>query len=126
LPKFPWLRHFAPFAVESKGEGIVYERINTADKAEKPYIDQAKSEERYAERQQEHTRRNPDAEYKFAEKARAEPGQPLREAEQSHITASGGTTNKKNPHGGTSNKRKEIAQKKKTCTPPIGSNIPAC
>lgn len=94
------------------GEGIVYERTNKADPAEKPYVGRAKNEDRYAERQQEHARDNPKADYDFKVVERADPGQPLREAEQRQITARGGPTNKKNPNGGTSNKRNEIAPPK--------------
>ncbi len=126
IAEVPLVLALRGIAAESKGEGIVYERINAADKAEKPYIGRAKSEERFEERQQEHARDNPDAQYKFTEKERAAPGQPLREAEQRHITAKGGPTNKKNPNGGTSNKRNEIAPKKQSCSAPIGSRIPRC
>ena len=46
-------------------EGIVYQRINRANPAEKPYIGRAKSEERFEARQGEHGRANPDADYDY-------------------------------------------------------------
>lgn len=104
----------------AKAEGKVYRRTNKADPEEKPYIGRAKDEKRYEERQGEHGRDNPDADYEFSEVERAEAGQPLREAEQRQIDAHGGPTNKSNPNGGTSNKRNEI---KKPCTPKIGTRI---
>jgi len=95
---------------EAKTVGVVYKRVNKADKAAKPYIGRAKSEERYAARQKEHGRANPDADYEYTQIERAEEGQALREAEQRQITEHGGPTNKNNPDGGTENKRNEIAQ----------------
>jgi hypothetical protein len=115
-----------------EGEGVVYERTNTAAPGEKPYIGRSKSDDRYEERQQEHARDNPDANYKFKVVDRAEPGEPLRQAEQQQITARGGPTNRSNPNGGTSNKRNEIARSKTgpgakpRCDPPTGSHIPSC
>jgi hypothetical protein len=110
----------------ARGKGVVYERVNKADPTEKPYVGRAKSDERYSERQKEHGRANPEADYEFKEVDRAEPGRPLREAEQRQITERGGPTNRSNPNGGTSNKRNEIAQPKSRCTPPTGSRIPRC
>jgi len=113
-------------AREAKAEGVIYERINKANPAEKPYIGRAKSEKRFVERQQEHARANPDADHDYKVVDRAEPGQPLREAEQQQITARGGPTNGSNPNGGTSNRRNEIKQKKRQCVAPIGTRIPRC
>jgi RHS repeat-associated protein len=113
----------------ARNEGIVYERIDRANPDDKPYIGRAKSEKRYEERQKEHGRANPKADYEFREIERAEPNRALCEAEQCHITARGGPTNKSNPNGGTSNKRNEIAQpsrSKSRCTPETGSRIPRC
>jgi hypothetical protein len=100
---------------EVEDEGIIYERINRADPAEKPYIRRTQSEARYAARQREHGRANPHADYEFREIARAKRGQALREAEQREIDRRGGPTNSSNPNGGTSNKRNEIAPIVRIC-----------
>lgn len=110
----------------ARTKGVVHERTNRADPTEKPYIGRAKSDERYSARQKEHGRANPEADYEFKEVDKAEPGRPLREAEQRQITERGGPTNQSNPDGGTANKRNEIAQPKSGCTPPTGSRIPRC
>jgi uncharacterized protein RhaS with RHS repeats len=109
LAEVPLVAGLRAIAADVKSEGIVYERINKANPAEKPYIGRAKSEERFAERQKEHARNNPDAKYRFKEVDRAEPGQPLRKAEQRQIDNRGGPTNRSNPNGGASNRRNEIA-----------------
>jgi RHS repeat-associated protein len=108
----------------AKEAGVIYRRLNRNNLQEKPYIGRSKSKERFGERQKEHARANPDADYEYAKIDSAEPGAPLRQKEQQHITSHGGPTNTKNPSGGTSNQRNEIAQEKAPrCTPRIGSRI---
>jgi uncharacterized protein RhaS with RHS repeats len=88
--------------------GIVYRRVNR--NTDRCYIGRCNSEENFARRQRDHRRANPDANYRFEEIDRAEPGQALRQAEQRQITAHGGPTNRSNPNGGTENRRNEIKQ----------------
>ena len=104
--------------------GVIYRRVNKNNPQEKPYIGRSKNEERFEKRQKEHARANPDADYKYEQIDSAEPGAPLRQKEQQHITSHGGPTNAKNPDGGTSNKRNEIAQEKPPrCEPRAGTRI---
>jgi hypothetical protein len=90
-------------------EGVIYRRTDKTGKI-KPYIGQAKSMERYLLRQQEHARANPDADFEFEIIDRAVPGKALDQAEQRHINANGGPTNKSNPNGRLSNKKNQIKQ----------------
>lgn len=88
-----------------KGRGVVYLRIDKTPGGLKPYIGQAQSVSRYLERQKEHTRANPDADFVFQIIVTGVPGNDLTRKEQRAIDAFGGVTNKKNPNGGTSNQR---------------------
>ncbi len=88
--------------------GIVYRRTDRV--TGRCYIGRCNNDALFIRRQRDHTRHNPDAEYDYDVIDRAEPGQALREAEQRHITAHGGPTNRSNPNGGTENRRNEIAQ----------------
>jgi hypothetical protein len=87
----------------------VYKRVDKTGSL-KPYIGQAKSEKRFIERQKEHARNNPDADFEFEIVDRAKPGAELNQAEQRHLNNAGGPTNKSNPDGGTSNKKNVIKQ----------------
>jgi RHS repeat-associated protein len=91
---------------DGMGEGIVYKRTN---KTGEDYIGQAKNEERFKERQKEHDRSNPDAEYKFKEEGRAEPGKELNILEQKKINKNGGLQKDGGP---LQNKRNQISEKK--------------
>ncbi|HEY6642865.1 RHS repeat-associated core domain-containing protein [Povalibacter sp.] len=97
-------------AAESQKTGIIYRRVDAGNPSGKCYIGRCNSEELYERRQRDHSRANPDADYEFEVIERAEPGKPLREAEQRQIDSHGGPTNKSNPNGGTENKRNEIAK----------------
>ncbi len=88
--------------------GVVYRRANRATPSEKPYIGRAKNDQRYKERQREHGRANPDADYEFKELERHPDSLSLRQGEQRQIDLHGGPTNRSNPDGGTMNKRNEI------------------
>ena len=94
--------------IGSKCTGICYKRTDKNDPDGKPYIGRSKNDQRYEERQREHSRANPDADYEFKELGRAKPGDDLRQLEQKNIDKYGGPTNKSNPNGGTANKRNEI------------------
>ncbi|GAA4462077.1 hypothetical protein GCM10023093_07950 [Nemorincola caseinilytica] len=88
-------------------EGIIYGRKDRNNQI-KPYVGQAKNENRYLQRQKEHARNNPDADFEFEILDRATPGKALNLAEQKHIDAGGGPTNKSNPNGQLSNKKNVI------------------
>jgi RHS repeat-associated protein len=87
--------------------GIIYERIDKTGKL-KPYVGQAKSDSRYAARQKEHARANPDSRFEFKEIDKGKPGADLNKKEQKALDQRGGPTNKSNPNGGTSNKKNVI------------------
>jgi RHS repeat-associated protein len=88
--------------------GIVYRRID--QNTGRCYIGRCDNQRLYERRQRDHERANPNADYRFRELERAQPGRALREAEQRQITAHGGPTNRSNPNGGTENRRNEIRQ----------------
>ena len=88
--------------------GLIYKRTNA--NTGRCYIGRCNSDKLFERRQRDHARKNPDADYEYEIVERAELGQPLRHAEQKHITKEGGPTNKSNPNGGTENKRNEIRQ----------------
>ena len=101
-------------ALVDDAKGIIYKRKDiTGNK--KDYVGQAKSEERFLERQKEHARNNPDSDFEFDIIDRGKPGRDLDLKEQKHIDAGGGPTNKSNPNGGLSNKKNVI--KKTTSVP---------
>ncbi len=87
--------------------GIIYERIDKTGKL-KPYVGQAKNDSRFAARQKEHARANPDSRFKFKEIDKGKPGADLNQKEQKALDTRGGPTNKSNPNGGTSNKKNVI------------------
>jgi RHS repeat-associated protein len=89
-------------------EGIVYLRTDKAAGGLKPYVGQAKSAERFAARQKEHARANPNSRFQFKEIDKGKPGKDLNKKEQKALDARGGPTNKSNPNGGTSNKKNVI------------------
>ena len=91
-------------------DGVVYLRTN---KDGGKYVGRAKNEDRYAARQKEHGRANPDAGYRFKELGRTKSGKDLQRAEQENIDAHGGPKNKSNPNGQLENKRNEVSPKKK-------------
>src|SRR5207244_2900364 len=93
---------------QSEGKGIVYERTDNSGNVAKPYVGQAKSPERYAARQAEHARANPNSAFKFKVIDRGKPGKDLNTKEQKALDARNGPTNKLNPNGGTANKRNVI------------------
>jgi RHS repeat-associated protein len=86
--------------------GTVYRR--TDRNTGRCYIGRCDNQRNYERRQRDHRRANPDANYTFEEIDRAEPGLPLRQAEQRQLDAHGGPTNRSNPNGGTENQRNEI------------------
>jgi RHS repeat-associated protein len=86
--------------------GIVYRR--TDRNTNRCYIGRCDNQRNFERRQRAHHRANPDADYEFEVLERAEPGRPLREAEQRQIEMHGGPTNRSNPNGGTENRRNEI------------------
>lgn len=92
-------------------KGIVYERIDKTGNL-KPYVGQAKNGERYAARQKEHARANPDSDFSFKVIDKGRPGKNLNIKEQKALDARGGPTNKSNPNGGTSNQRNVIKKTK--------------
>lgn len=94
-------------AAEDVPEGIVYGRIDAA--GGKPYVGQAKSEARYAARQAEHARANPDADFDFEILGRANPGTELDRMEEYFIRQGGGPTNGSNPGGGLANLRHQMS-----------------
>jgi RHS repeat-associated protein len=85
-------------------EGIIYLRKDKTGGID-DYIGQAKSEERFAKRQQEHARNHPDADFEFTIVDRGKPGKDLTVKEQNHIDTRGGARTKKNPNGKLSNQR---------------------
>ena len=90
---------------EAVAEGVVYRRTNT--ETGRCYIGRCNSDQLYSTRQRAHDRaQGTRHEYEVLE--RAEPGRPLREAEQRQIDANGGPTNRSNPNGGLENRRNEI------------------
>jgi hypothetical protein len=90
--------------------GIVYRRIDLT--GGKPYIGQAKSEERYLARQAEHARANPDADFEFEIIGRANPGTDLDRLEEFYIRQGGGPTNLSNPGGGLANRRHQMGDQR--------------
>src|SRR6266567_5691689 len=88
-------------AVSQEGEGIVDERVDANGGT--PYVGQAKSESRFLERQAEHARANPDSDFSYEVRGRAEPGEQLDRMEEHYIREGGGPTNKSNPDGGLAN-----------------------
>jgi RHS repeat-associated protein len=98
-------RRGAREGAEAVAEGVVYRRTNT--ETGRCYIGRCNSDQLYSTRQRAHDRaQGTRHEYEVLE--RAQPGQPLREAEQRHIDANGGPTNRSNPNGGLENRRHEI------------------
>lgn len=71
----------------------------------KPYVGQAKSEDRFIAHQAEHQRDHPDSLFEFEQIDRCQPGVELDRLEEFHIRNEGGPTNKGNPDGGLSNMR---------------------
>ena len=92
---------------EVQAEGVIYLR---ADKAGgiKPYVGQSESWARYLERQAEHARAFPDADFEFRVLQRVDRGLSLDVAEESWIRQLGGPTNKLNPNGLLSNRRYQM------------------
>jgi RHS repeat-associated protein len=88
-------------------KGVIYLRTDKAGGL-KPYVGQAKSLERYAERQAEHARANPKSDFEFEIIDKGKQGRNLDLKEQKAIDARGGPTNKSNPNGGLSNKKNVI------------------
>jgi hypothetical protein len=76
----------------------------------KPYVGQAKHPERYADRQAEHARSHPDADFEFEILGRADPGASLDRMEEDYIRLSGGPTNSGNPGGGLANRRHQMSK----------------
>ena len=93
--------------VEAAEAGIIYERIDLTQEL-KPYVGQAKSEERYLKRIKEHARAHPNSDFEFKIIDRGKPGKDLNVKEQKALDNRGGPTNKSNPNGGTSNKKNVI------------------
>ena len=94
-------------------EGVVYRRTDATGEIA-PYGGQAKSETRYFQRQGEHGRAHPDADFEFEIVGRAEPGQALDVLEHNTIQEMTGgvaakksslVSNKKDPVGGARRKR---------------------
>ncbi len=78
-------------------EGIVYRRTDLSGEIA-PYGGQAKSEARFIERQAEHARANPDADFEFEIVGRAEPGVQLDVLEHNFIQElTGGVAARKSP-----------------------------
>jgi hypothetical protein len=78
-------------------EGIVYRRTDKTGKIE-PYGGQAKSEARFIERQSEHARAHPDADFEFELTGRAKPGEALDILEHQTIQEmTGGVAARKSP-----------------------------
>ncbi len=88
-------------------DGIIYRR--TDGNGGKPYIGLSKDAKRYAARQQEHRRANPDADFDFKIIDRGQPGTALRRLEEYWIRREGGPTNFGNPNGGLANRRHEMS-----------------
>lgn len=99
------LRRGAREGAEAVAEGVVYRRTNTG--TGRCYIGRCNSDQLYSRRQRAHDRaQGTRHEYEVVE--RAQPGRALREAEQRHIDANGGPTNRSNSNGGLENRRNEI------------------
>lgn len=78
-------------------EGVVYKRTDLAGQR-KPYIGQAKSQERFAARQKEHARKYPDSDFDFEIVDRADPGDALDIAEHNALQElTGGVKAKPSP-----------------------------
>lgn len=99
---------FKEFLFAEEEIGIIYERIDKTGKISKPYVGQAKSMDRYIERQAEHARKYPDSDFEFKIIDKGKPGKELNIKEQMALDARGGPTNKTYPNGGTSNKKMVI------------------
>ncbi len=84
--------------------------IETGD----PYVGQSKSMGRFAERQAEHDRANPNADdpYNYEILGRANPGDDLDALEEYYIQEGGGPTNKGNPEGCLSNRRHQMNEQR--------------
>jgi RHS repeat-associated protein len=91
----------------AKNEGVVYLREDASSGSR--YVGQAKSESRFLQRQSEHARANPNADYEFSILGRAKPGQDLDLLEERHIRQGGGPINKSNPSGALENKRHQMS-----------------
>ena len=91
-------------------DGVIYLRTDNTGEITKPYVGQAKSEERYIQRQKEHQRANPNSSFNFNILDRGIFGKDLNSKEQFFISKYGGPTNKSFPVGGTSNKKNVIKQ----------------
>jgi hypothetical protein len=95
---------------------IVYRRTNPT--TGRCYIGRCGNEAAYRRRQMDHNRqRGVRHEYEVIERP---PASRAREAEQRQIDAHGGPTNRRNPNGGTENRRNEIRQQPSA---PTGSHI---
>jgi hypothetical protein len=86
-----------PAAIPSAPEGVVYLRTDRSGNLA-PYGGQANSEARYLQRQAEHARNHPDADFEFAIVRRAQPGVELDIAEHNFIQElTGGVAARKSP-----------------------------
>lgn len=94
-------------AAKLEREGIVY--LRTDKLGGKPYVGQAKSATRYGERQVEHARDHPFADFEYDILGRAEPGTALDRLEEFFIRQHGGPTTKRNPGGSLANKRHQMS-----------------
>jgi hypothetical protein len=92
--------------LEGESSGIVYRRTDL--NGGKPYIGQTKSEERFIARQGEHADAHPEAEFRYEELGRAQPGVQLVRLEEYHIRAGGGPSTMRNPLGGLANQRHQM------------------
>jgi len=93
--------------IDSKSAGVIYLRIDESGTL-KPYIGQAESEDRFNARQQEHSRDNPKAKFKFVILDRGVPGLDLDRREQKAIDFFGGPSRSSTPNNPLSNKRDQI------------------
>ncbi len=89
------------------GKGVIYLRTDAAGGL-KPYVGQSQSWARYLERQAEHARAFPDADFGFQVLQRPAPGTALDVAEESWIRQLGGPTSMSNPNGFLSNMRYQM------------------
>ncbi len=88
------------------GSGIVY--LRTDANGTKPYVGQAKSPERFDERQKEHARAHMGSDFEFEQIGSAEPGAALDWLEELKIRELGGPTSMKNPNGILANRRHQM------------------
>ena len=90
------LKYLAP-AASAVPEGVVYSRTDLNGKI-LPYGGQAKSEARFLERQIEHSREYPNADFEFTAVSRATPGAALDVAEHLYVQSlTGGVRASKSP-----------------------------